>query len=120
MAKASMVMLLLMNSCLNYPISMAQYKLSLEAYKSLEHITDYSVEQFGTHQTNIYLNQLRKRIRWLAENPHLGKPRNEIMSGYHSYFEGSHTIFYTIEDDHIGIIDILHQSMDPARHLWDD
>ena len=59
-------------------------------------------------------------MRYLAENPQRGKARDKIKRGYYSYLEGSHMIYYKILADHIAIIDILHQSMEPTRHLLQD
>lgn len=53
----------------------------------------------------------------LAKHPQEGKARDDIKVGYYSYFEGSHTIYYRIRDTHIDVIDVLHQSMEPNRHL---
>ena len=53
----------------------------------------------------------------LADNPLLGMVREDLKVGYHSYFVGSHTIYYRIYLTHIGIIDILHQSMEPSKHI---
>lgn len=96
---------------------MGNYVLSSNAQKSLKEIKSYSTETFGKRQTKIYLEKLQGRMRTLAENPKRGKTRDKIKVGYYSYLEGSHTIYYKILADHIAIIDILHQSMEPERHL---
>jgi len=100
--------------------NMGRYVLSPNAQESLNGIKKYSTEKFGQRQTNLYLEKLRDRMRTLADHPKQGKPRDKIKRGYYSYFEGSHTIFYKILSDHIAIIDILHQSMEPTRHLLED
>ena len=96
---------------------MGTYVLSLNAQESLKEIKAYSTEKFGEDQTRIYLGRLRDRMRYLADNPERGQARNETRWGYYSYFEGSLTIYYKILSDQIAIIDILHQSMEPMRHL---
>ena len=96
---------------------MRQYVLSREAQISLQDIRGYSFEKFGKQQTIVYLRRLRDRMRYLAENPKSGQSRDELNVGYYSYFEGSHTIYYRIRPDHVDIIDVLHQSMEPLRHL---
>lgn len=65
------------------------------------------------------MENLRDRFEFLVEHPELGKNRDEVKQGYYSYFEGSHTIYYKIIDGKIAIIDVLHQSMEPKRHLCD-
>ncbi len=59
-------------------------------------------------------------MRYLADNPEYGSARDEIQVGYMSCFEGSHTIYYKIMPNHIDIIDVLHQSMETERHLWEE
>ncbi len=99
---------------------MGKYVLSPNAVRSLQDIKSYSIEKFGKRQTAIYLEKLRDRMFYLADNPEYGKKRDEIKPGYYSYFEGSHTIYYKIFPDYIGIIDILHQSMEPVLHLTEE
>jgi len=98
---------------------MGGFTLSPNAQRSLKGIQAYTVEQFGEEQANRYLADLRDRMRALAEQPLLGIRRDDIKSTYYSYFEGSHTIYYYIEGPgSIAIIDVLHQSMDPTRHMY--
>jgi toxin ParE1/3/4 len=96
---------------------MSTYRLSANAQASLREIQSYSSKQFGEAQTRLYLTRLRERMQWLAENPQAGRKREEIKPGYHSYFEGSHTIYYLIREDHIAVIDVLHQAMEVERYL---
>lgn len=96
---------------------MAKYILSPQAQSSLQDIRDYTLENFGKQQTNTYLKMLQKHMKDLAATPTRGKERDEIKAGYYSSFIGSHTIYYRIADTHIDVIDVLHQSMEPMRHL---
>ncbi|MGX4675803.1 type II toxin-antitoxin system RelE/ParE family toxin [SAR92 clade bacterium H246] len=99
---------------------MSKYTLSPNAIRSLKNIGEYSLNKFGKKQTAIYLGNLHKRMRYLAENPKQGTQRTDLFpdGSCSSYFEGSHTIYYEIANKNsINIIDILHQSMEPSRHL---
>ena len=96
---------------------MAKYILSPQAQRSLQDIRAYTLEHFGKQQTTAYLKILKKHMKDLAATPTRGKERDEIKVGYYSSFIGSHTIYYRIADVHIEIIDVLHQSMEPMRHL---
>jgi toxin ParE1/3/4 len=96
---------------------MAKYLLSPQAQTSLKNIQAYSLEHFGKKQTTAYLKNLRDCLRDLAATPSKGTARDDIKKGYHSYFVGSHTIYYRISNGYIGIIDVLHQRMEPTRHL---
>lgn len=96
---------------------MSHYLISPEAQQSLKQIKNYSIKHFGSRQTTAYMQQIMHRFNDLADNPSLGKARNEIKNGYFSSFIGSHTIYYRINRRSIEIIDILHQSMEPGRNL---
>ena len=94
-----------------------RYVLSANAAASIAEIDRYTTEQFGPRQATRYLAHLRDRLEFNAENPELGRVRPDMKSGYYSYFVGSHTIYYLIWSDPIAIINILHQSMEPSRHI---
>ena len=97
---------------------MAKYILSPQAQRNLKDIRAYTLKNFGKQQTTAYLKILQKHMKALAATPSKGKKRDEIKVGYCSSFIGSHTIYYRIvADSHIDIIDVLHQSMEPMRHL---
>ncbi|MDN4504174.1 type II toxin-antitoxin system RelE/ParE family toxin [Alteromonadaceae bacterium BrNp21-10] len=96
---------------------MPKFVLSPQAQKSLQNIHSFSIEHFGTQQTRNYLTALRDRMRHLASNPLEGQKRDEIKTGYYSYFEGSHTIYYRTSNSGIEVIDVLHQRMEPDNHL---
>ncbi|WP_319550235.1 type II toxin-antitoxin system RelE/ParE family toxin [Desulfogranum marinum] len=93
------------------------YILSPNAQESLRNIKAYSFEQFGHEQTISYLKLIEKKLRVIAESPDIGRKRGEIKKGYLSFLAGSHVIYYRKARKHVDIIDILHQSMDPYRHL---
>jgi len=65
-----------------------------------------------------YLQSLNSRFDWLAENPLTGRERNDAHPGYRSYLEGSHIIFYIVNDDDVDIIGIPHKSMDIGPDLF--
>ena len=96
---------------------MSKYILSPEAQKSLNSIRAYSIKNFGTKRTKTYLQNIRKRLQALADNPSLGIIREDLKVGYHSDFVGSHTIYYRVKATHIEIIDVLHQAMEPSKHI---
>ena len=96
---------------------MVGYWLRQQAQDDLESIWLYSFQEWGVEQADQYIGALLARFAWLSENPQLGKQRAEIKSGYYCFPEGSHTIFYKINQDGIDIIGIPHQSMDIAGHF---
>jgi len=96
---------------------MTQYILSPNAQKSLGNIKTYSLEEFGEEQTITYLKLIEKKLQMISESPDIGRNREEIKKGYLSFLAGSHIIFYRKAKNHVDIIDILHQSMEPYRYL---
>lgn len=96
---------------------MPGYKVSPQAQNSLRQISEYTLENFGSKQKTTYLRMLRDRMREAAKYPEKGKDRSEIKAGYYSLQAQSHYIYYRIRDTHIEIIDVLHGSMEPTRHI---
>ncbi|MCF6337765.1 MAG: hypothetical protein L3J84_07400 [Gammaproteobacteria bacterium] len=48
-------------------------------------------------QAGSYLKAGIQRFDWLAENPTLGKPRDDIKQGYFCFPQGLQHIFYVIK-----------------------
>ncbi|NWF39579.1 type II toxin-antitoxin system RelE/ParE family toxin [Mariprofundus sp. NF] len=63
------------------------------------------------------MKQLDHCFHLLNRSPEIGRVRTEIASELSSHPSGSHIIYYLTKADHIVIVDILHQNMDPVRHL---
>lgn len=95
------------------------YTLRLRAQSDLESIWQYSFETWGVRQADHYLRSFVARFEWLAENPLLGKPRDDIKSGYRSFPEGQHVVFYKINQQQIDIIGVVHQNQDIVTQLKD-
>ena len=96
---------------------MPDYVLSPQAQHSLKQISRYTRENFGERQKRKYLKLLRDKMRSAAKSPDKGQRRSEIKEGYYSIRAGKHHIYYRIKETHIDIIDVLHQSMEPERHI---
>ncbi|HID80883.1 MAG TPA: type II toxin-antitoxin system RelE/ParE family toxin [Chromatiales bacterium] len=93
------------------------YLLTPEADNDLVSIWLYTFENWGREQANTYLRELEKRFLLLAKNPDSGKPRDNIRSGYFSYHQARHVIFFRVNKGRIEIVRILHDRMDFNRHL---
>jgi toxin ParE1/3/4 len=96
---------------------MASYLLSESAQRDIISIRNYTMDTWGQAQTSKYLTQLEQRLEWLANNPALGKQRNEVKEGYLSFPEGRHIIFYRIAAGGIEVMGVIHQSEDIDTHL---
>lgn len=88
------------------------YRITQRAAQDLKNIGRYTLKTWGREQRNKYLFALEKRFEWLAENPGRGRHRPEIKTGYFSYLQGSHVIFYLKREGGIDILGIPHQHMD--------
>ncbi|TRW95867.1 type II toxin-antitoxin system RelE/ParE family toxin [Candidatus Methylobacter oryzae] len=95
----------------------SSYRIRQLAENDLEQIWLYSFHKWGLDQADRYIRSMISRFSWLAENPQLGKQRNDIKSGYYGFLEGRHIIFYTIKKNGIDIIGIPHQRMDIMSHF---
>lgn len=96
---------------------MPSYRLSKQAAADVEAIGDYGVRTFGLAQALKYHLWLETRFELLAEFPRLGTPSYDLRPGlYHQPYE-SHTVFYTIQPDHILIVRVLPAGADFKRHI---
>lgn len=94
-----------------------KYRIRALAQSDLESIWLYTCDEWSVAQADAYLEALIQRFEWLAENPTLGKPRDDIKSGYFCFPEGMHLIFYIVKDNYVEIIGIPHQRMDIIEYL---
>lgn len=91
---------------------MASYRLTPRALSDLDAIADYSLEHWGPKQTQASLEKIADRFQWLADNPNLGRNRDDVAEGYRGFPEGKHVIFYIIVPEAIAIIGVPHAAMD--------
>ena len=96
---------------------MAEYILSEEADSDLFDIYLFSHKNFGEKQTDKYLSELEECFYFLANNPNEGRDISDLRKGYFKYKKARHVIFYTVSNDHIFIVRVLHEVMKPSRHL---
>lgn len=92
------------------------YRLRGEAVEDLRGIWSYSEAQWGPAQAEYYLRTVERQLDWIAENPTSGKLVPGIP-GYRQRAAGSHMIIYRLDDQGVIVIRVLHQKMDPSRHL---
>ena len=96
---------------------MADYRFSDKAERDLEDIIDYTLQQWGPAQAHAYIDGLETRVQLLADNPDLGTKREALFEGLLSFPHESHILYYLKQAHGITILRVLHQSMDPVRHL---
>ena len=95
----------------------AAYAVRELAAADLEAIWVYTVEQWGVEQAERYLKSLFACFEDLAENPQLGRQRDEVKAGYRSFPQGRHVVCYLVVPAGIEVIGIVHQSADVDTHL---
>lgn len=96
---------------------MSQYRLTPAAQRDLSAIWDFTQTRWGARQAETYLNEIRAAIERVSEDPRRGRVCDEIREGYRRYSIGSHLLFFIERADGVDIIRIVHQRMDPSRHL---
>ena len=90
---------------------------SPRASRDVNEIYDQTEAKWGFEQAEKYLYELKTACHGLVETPRLGRSINRFRAGYHMLGCGSHNIFFREEKNRIVIVRILHNRMDPVRHL---
>lgn len=93
------------------------FVLSARAKRDLRKAKTESLKTWNSEQTNLTLTNIESRLMWLAQNPHLGKPRDEVREGLRSFPEGRHVIFYRIGTDTIEVVGVPHQRQELNRYF---
>lgn len=96
---------------------MTSYRLTPAAQRDLSSIWDFTQERWDENQAEIYISEIRAAIERIAVAPGRGRACDEIREGYRRYSIGSHLVFYVERTDGVDVIRVLHQRMDPSRHL---
>lgn len=96
---------------------MTRYRLTPAAQSDLSSIWDFTEERWDLRQAESYVTEIRAAIERIADDPGRGRACDEIRDGYRRYSVGSHLVFYVESADGVDVIRILHQRMDPTRHL---
>lgn len=94
-----------------------RYRFTHKAERDLESVIDHTVQEWGISQANTYLDGLESRAQLLAENPDLGATRETLSTGLLSFPYESHILYYRKHARGIVILRVLHQHMDPLKHL---
>lgn len=96
---------------------MSQYRLTPAAQRDLSSIWDFTAARWDARQAETYIAEIRAAVERVADDPRRGHACNEIREGYRRYSIGSHLVFYVESSVGVDVIRILHQRMDPTRHL---
>ncbi|HWA91915.1 MAG TPA: type II toxin-antitoxin system RelE/ParE family toxin [Rhizomicrobium sp.] len=83
----------------------------------LKSVARYSEKEWGRARKSQYMAALRARLVALLEHQKLGIARPDLGAGYRSLLVGSHVVFYRLAASEVRVVRVLHQRMDPKRHL---
>jgi toxin ParE1/3/4 len=72
----------------------------------------YTAERWDAEQADRYLDRLDAGINRLRENSLAGADFSILRPGYRRLTVERHRIFYTVSDERIEIVRILHERMD--------
>jgi toxin ParE1/3/4 len=94
-----------------------RWRLTPAARNDLSEIWDFTAERWDQEQAQTYVTEIKVALERVAARPDRGQACDEIRAGYRRYAIGSHLIFYVDSDEGIVVVRILHQRMDPTRHV---
>lgn len=100
---------------MNSPVK--KYRTSGKADRDIKEIYKYTVREFGFPQGGRYLAALYECFEMLGAQPDAGHATASISKDYRRFEYESHVIFYKKRRADILIIRVLHEKMDPGRHL---
>ncbi|NUU68912.1 type II toxin-antitoxin system RelE/ParE family toxin [Enterobacteriaceae bacterium BIT-l23] len=94
-------------------------RFTTDARTQIREIRAYSQHRWGRDVASLYAQTLRVTMTdILGRHPSPGRDRSDDLGdGIFSFPCQSHLIYYRETDDGIVIIDVLHHSQDPVRHL---
>ena len=92
-------------------------RVSDPAKQDLARIGARTRHQWGKVQKTRTLRQFRDTFELLREQPDIGKTRDDISPGLRSHPARRHVIFYREKKTVVEIVRVLHEAMDPDRHL---
>ena len=94
-------------------------ELTAEAAADLKDIQAYSRATWGPAQTGVYMGALRRAIARLRTDHGQGRRRPELQLSVElrTVTRGRHVVYYAVAAERILVVRVLHDGMDPARHL---
>jgi toxin ParE1/3/4 len=90
---------------------MSQLKFSRRSQRDLNEIWDHIAED-DRGAAERFSAAVRQKCRILAENPRLGRARDELRKGLRSFPVGKFLIFYRPLEDGIEVVRVLHGARD--------
>ncbi|MGR3270495.1 type II toxin-antitoxin system RelE/ParE family toxin [Thalassococcus profundi] len=92
------------------------FLLTPRAERDLEEIWLYSARTWSVVQAEAYTGEIIDAFERLGSEARQGR-RVEGFPSYRQYLVGRHVIYFREVDAGVLVIRVLHQSMDPERHM---
>ena len=92
---------------------MPSFKVTRKAQADLILVGQFTEKEWEKTQRNSYLKQLDRCFNQIAETPEIGTSCEYIKAGYRKFPQGSHVIFYRLDNKStVEIVRVLHKRMD--------
>lgn len=97
---------------------MRTYSFSNKAISDLSTIWEYTENEWGSEQAEVYYRDLLSRCEYLSKHPDIGRLYYSVHDELRGFPFGKHIIFYIEnQDESILVLRVLHSSMDIETHL---
>ncbi len=92
---------------------MGHYVLSPLAGADLDGIYDYTYEQWGAEQFDIYRKAIAHALEEISSNPYIpgSRSRDDLFSGCRIFRVKHHYLVYRVQNERVEIGRILHKRM---------
>jgi toxin ParE1/3/4 len=90
----------------------AEYRLRPRALSDVDELWDFTVETWSEAQAVRYVTALHDDLQMLAEQPGLGRTRDDLSEGLRGFVYSRHVIFYRSTEWGIDVVRILHVNRD--------
>ena len=91
--------------------------VSPRAEDDLRRLLATSRVMWGEEQRDVYVERLTAAMSELLVHPYLGRARDDLSPGLRGLRSGAHVIYYRSDERTVTIVRLLHERMDPARHI---
>ena len=96
---------------------MRRLELSRDAVADIAAIGRYTRRTWGAEQARRYNRRLTDRLISLKQRSRPGRTRADIAPSLRSLKSDRHVIYFTLEDEQVLVVRILHESMNPAARI---
>ena len=87
-------------------------EVSEPARRDLDEIYVYGALTYGLNQAESYMAGLRRLLASLADNPFIGRERDEVRPPIRLFPYQAHHVFYDVIGDRVVIRRLLHRTVD--------